>query len=787
MKVLHIVKTAVGAGWAYEQTRVLRSLGIEVVVALPSATDGLAPRYREAGVTVVRADLDFPARQPWRIPSTLAACRRLVREVRPDLIHTHHVGTTFVVRAALGKDSAIPRLFQVPGPLHLENSVFAALDAGLAGPQDHWIATCEWTRRKYHELGIHADRVFLSYAGIDLNLFHDLRTGRLRQELGIPAQIPLVGMVSYMYAPKWILAEDRGLKGHEDFVAALSLVCEARPEIRGVIIGGPWGNATWYEDRLRYLGARACNGSLKFLGFRRDVPALYPDLDLAVVPSLSENVGGAVEPLLSSVPVVATNVGGLPDLVRDGETGWLVPPRNPVALAHAMLEALADKDESRRRTLAGQKLARHLFDAEKTGREAAAAYEKILARRPARSTTRIIATHPWAKREPMAQRQLRILHALGTMDPGGVETWLLHVLKNIDRGRFQFDFCTFGSRPGLYAPEIERLGGRILHCPKTANPVAFACRFRRILREGKYDAVHSHVHFFSGAVLRWARAEGVPIRIAHSHTSNDGKPETWVRHSYRKLMRTWIDRYGTHGLAASRLAATSLFGKNWHADPRVRVLYYGIDLDPFSRPANREEIRREFGVPFDAPVVGHVGRFVHPKNHSFILEIAAEILETRPEIHFLLVGDGPLLTEVESRSKSMGLSENIHFAGTRTDVPRIMRGAMDFFLFPSLYEGFGLTLLEAQAAGLRCLVSNNVPDEIVLLPEALEFLPLSAGLSVWAREAIKGLDSPRLPAGGILDRLAESHFSIQVSVWNLAKVYLPRESSTQTLPLEAHA
>jgi glycosyltransferase involved in cell wall biosynthesis len=383
MKVLHIVKTAVGAGWAYEQTRVLRSLGIEVVVALPSDTEGLAPRYREAGVTVVRADLDFPARRPWQIPSTLASCRQLVREVRPDLIHTHHVGTTFIVRAALGNNSPIPRVFQVPGPLHLESTFFGALDVGLAGPQDHWIATCEWTRQKYQELGIPADQVFLSYAGINLDLFRDSPTGHLREELGVSLQVPLVGMVSYMYAPKWFLAEERGLKGHEDFIAALRLVREARPEIRGVIIGGPWGNTAWYEDRLRYLGARNCNGSLKFLGFRRDVPELYPDLDLAVVPSLSENVGGAVEPLLSGVAVVATNIGGLPDLIRDGETGWLVPPRNPVALARAMLDALGNKHEARRRAIEGQKLARHLFDAERTGLETAAAYEKILARRPA--------------------------------------------------------------------------------------------------------------------------------------------------------------------------------------------------------------------------------------------------------------------------------------------------------------------------------------------------------------------------------------------------------------------
>ncbi|MGA8224532.1 MAG: glycosyltransferase [Candidatus Acidiferrales bacterium] len=772
MRVLHIVKTAVGAGWAYEQTRVLRSLGIEVVVALPSDTEGLAPRYREAGVKVVRADLDFPARQPWRIPSTLAACRQLVREVQPDLIHTHHVGTTLVVRTALGKNSKLPRIFQVPGPLHLENNFFAALEAGLAGPRDHWLATCEWTRQKYQELGVHADRVFLSYAGTNLNLFRDSRTGQLRTELGISAQVPLVGMVSYMYAPKWILAEDRGLKGHEDFITALRIAREARPEIRGVIIGGPWGNAAWYEDRLRYLGARNCNGSLKFLGFRRDVPPLYPDLDLAVVPSLSENVGGAVEPLLSGVPVVATKVGGLPDLIREGETGWLVPPRNPAALAHAMLDALADKEEAQRRTLAGQKLARHLFDAERTGRETAAAYEKILARRPARSMTQLIATHQPARREPAAQKQLRILHVLGTMDPGGVETWLLQVLKNIDRDRFQFDFCTFGPRPGLYAPEIEKLGAKVLRCPKTANPAAFAHRFRTILRNGNYDAVHSHVHFFSGAVLRWAKAEGVPIRIAHSHTSNDGKPDTLVRRSYRKWMRAWIDRYSTHGLAASQLAAANLFGKNWQADSRVRVLYNGIDLSQFRQPIAKEEVRMELGIPLDAPMVGHVGRFVPPKNHCFLLEIAREVLKNRPEVHFLFVGDGPLRPEIEARTSAMGLSERIHFTGTRTDVPRLMRAAMDVFVFPSLWEGLPVAVIEAQAAGLPCILSETVAEEASMLPGQVTRLLPSKAPEVWAVQTIGALGRTKASDDLVLASIAKTNFSVRQSISQLSDLYV---------------
>jgi glycosyltransferase involved in cell wall biosynthesis len=382
---------------------------------------------------------------------------------------------------------------------------------------------------------------------------------------------------------------------------------------------------------------------------------------------------------------------------------------------------------------------------------------------------------------------MRILHALGTMNPGGIETWLLQVLKFIDRDRFQFDFCTFGPKAGLYASEVEKLGGRMVPCPIGRNVWSFRSRFRRILREGDYDIVHSHVTLFSGAVLRWAKAEKVPIRIAHSHNSHDDKPDTRVRRNYRRLMKSWIARYATHGLAASQAAAVELFGKNWQTDSRFRVLYYGIDAHPFQKPSVCGEIRRELGVPLGAPVVGHVGRFEAQKNHHFLLEVAGEILKKRPDIHFLLVGDGPLRREIEGRAKEMGLSRRMHFVGIRTDVPRLMRDAMDFFLFPSLFEGLGLCLVEAQAAGLNCLVSNMVPDEVALLPELLEFLPLSAGPNLWASRLIGRLDVPRADVTTTANEVRQGRFSIQQSVRDLCCVYSSARLSADRTFVEEHA
>ena len=246
----------------------------------------------------------------------------------------------------------------------------------------------------------------------------------------------------------------------------------------------------------------------------------------------------------------------------------------------------------------------------------------------------------------MSTKTVRVLHIIGAMDYGGIETWLMHVLRHINRTKFQFDFCYTKPEPGAYALEIEALGGRMVACLlKKSNPLSFARRFRSVLREGRYDVVHSHVHHFSGFVVRLAHQEQVPVRIAHCHNTSDGKGSGPSRILYHALMKHWIRKYATHGLAASQDAARALFGPNWQSDPRFRVLHCGIDLEPFRQEVSREPVRQELGIPLDAPVVGHVGRFVPQKNHTFLLEIAAEVVKLRTEVRFLLVGDGPLATD----------------------------------------------------------------------------------------------------------------------------------------------
>ena len=372
----------------------------------------------------------------------------------------------------------------------------------------------------------------------------------------------------------------------------------------------------------------------------------------------------------------------------------------------------------------------------------------------------------------MSLRPIKVLHFVGCMDYGGVETWLMHVWRQIDRTKFQFDFCYTEPTPGAYAPEIESLGGRMVACPlEKSNPIDFARRFRALLREGRFDIVHSHVHHFSGFVLRLAQREAVPARIAHSHSTSDGKVSLPSRILYRTLMKYWIRKHATHGLAASATAAAALFGPDWESDPRFRVVHCGIDLEPFRQNVSRAEVRSEFGIPEDAPVVGHVGRFMPPKNHAFLLEIAAEAIKRRPEVYFLLVGDGPLRPEMQAKARELGIEKNVIFTGVRADVPRLMLGAMDLFVFPSLWEGLGIVLVEAQAAGLRCVVSDAVPSDAVIVPGMATCLPFNRGVVPWVEIVLGHLDKPTRSPLAALQAVAATDFEIERSTRRLLSLY----------------
>lgn len=380
MKVLHVIKTSEGATWAARQAQVLVASGLEVHVALPSLSGEAIAYWEKAGAVLHATDCSLPLRASHRIRQRIDAIRQLVAEIAPDVIHSHFVTTTVMLRLALGKNHPIFRVFQVPGPLHMEHRLYGLLDVISASSRDYWIASSRYTRKLYLAAGVEPRRVYVSYYGTDVERFASPSSGLLRQRLGLPAGLKVVGNISYMYPPKYYLGQTVGLKGHEDLIEAVRLVCEKRSDVRGVFVGGQWGDGTWYEERLRKQARSIAGDRIVFPGRvpQYDAVNLWADFDCVVHAPLSENCGGVVEPLASAIPTVATRVGGLPEVVIDGISGWLVPSRDTRALADAMLDVLEHPAEGKRRALVGQKLVREMFDMKRTATEVVRIYDHIL-------------------------------------------------------------------------------------------------------------------------------------------------------------------------------------------------------------------------------------------------------------------------------------------------------------------------------------------------------------------------------------------------------------------------
>ena len=375
------MKTNRGATWAYNQAKWLYDHGVEVVTVLPSCSGGYAEKYKESGLQVIEGNWTLPVSRPWKLFSRSKEIRKIVNDVNPDLIHLHFVTNVLMVRVALRRNKT-PRLFQVPGPLHLESFFFNFIERLVATKSDYWAGACKKTCDIYRSKGIDESRVSLAYYGSPMSNSENsgLKSSKLRSEYGIDEHEKIVAMVSYFYAPKRYLGQTRGLKGHEDFIDAMQMVIKTHPDVRAVIIGNAWDGAEKYEKSVISYAKERLGDRVIFTGYRNDVKDIYSEIDIAVHPSHSENLGGAAESLAYGVPTIATNIGGFPDIVVDGETGFLVPSKSPVKLSDAICRMLDDENKAKEMANAGQSLVRELLDIAQTAGKIKSVYEDILSK-----------------------------------------------------------------------------------------------------------------------------------------------------------------------------------------------------------------------------------------------------------------------------------------------------------------------------------------------------------------------------------------------------------------------
>ncbi len=353
---------------------------------------------------------------------------------------------------------------------------------------------------------------------------------------------------------------------------------------------------------------------------------------------------------------------------------------------------------------------------------------------------------------------IRVLHVVDKMDRAGQETFIMNVYRELDRSKIQFDFLQFEEGPADFDAEIQALGGKLHYAtPKGSDLRKSMSEIAEIVRRNHYDIVHRHFSNASMFFELWAaKRGGASCLIAHSHNSSSNN----VRQ--HKLLRYPLYRMADWHLACAEDAGHWMFG-----DRAFQVIPNGIDARRFAYQASASKrIREELGLLEDQLIFGHVGRFNKVKNHAFILKIFKEIVELEPTATLLLVGDGILRPAMEQWVLHNQLSEHVRFLGVRSDIEDLM-SAMNLFLMPSLYEGLPVTLVEAQASGLPCLISDVITEDIALTP-CVEFLNLQESEKLWAHKAIEMSLWPRQETA---EAIARSGYDIRDVAKTLAKLY----------------
>ena len=339
---------------------------------------------------------------------------------------------------------------------------------------------------------------------------------------------------------------------------------------------------------------------------------------------------------------------------------------------------------------------------------------------------------------------IRVLHVIGIMDRGGAETMIMNLYRHIDRNRIQFDFVVHTGAEGAFDQEINRLGGKIYHCPGyiLMNHISYVRWWQGFFnaRGRFYSIVHGHIGSTAAVYLRIAKRHGL-YTIAHSHSINGsltGKELLYRMLSYRT--RFTADYF----FACSRQAGIDRYGKGiLRQKERFKVFPNAINTAAFSFDgAARRRVREQLDIKEGTLLLGHVGRFQKVKNHRFIVQVFYSLLQAGVPVKLLLVGDGPLREEIRKQAENLGIADRVLFTGVRPDVSDLMQ-AMDVMLFPSLYEGLPVTLVEAQTAGLPVVMSERVPEDAVIIPALVQVERLDSPVECWERDILAAVSIKR--------------------------------------------
>jgi putative glycosyltransferase len=348
----------------------------------------------------------------------------------------------------------------------------------------------------------------------------------------------------------------------------------------------------------------------------------------------------------------------------------------------------------------------------------------------------------------------------GTMDRGGVSTFMMNVYEKMHSEKIQIDFLVHTLSKGVRDEDILNLGGKIFRVPaRGKNPLKNYRQIKQIMLDGNYDVVHAHADAGNSTILSIAKECDIPIRISHCHNTNYTN-KSLLKKFLNEQFKKQIPRYATHLWACSEKAGEWLYGNH-----SFEVIPNAIDVQKFIySPQLSEDLRKELNLE-NKFVIGHVGRFDYQKNHDFLLKVFAEVINEREDAHLVLIGKGELEEVIKKQANHLGILDKISFLGESSNVNKLIN-VFDVGVFPSLFEGFSIAMVEMQVNGLPLVVSDNVPSEINLT-DNIRFLSLDETVKYWCKTILetKGRDT------GAVDKIIAKGYNLSDMVNKLTKTY----------------
>lgn len=369
----------------------------------------------------------------------------------------------------------------------------------------------------------------------------------------------------------------------------------------------------------------------------------------------------------------------------------------------------------------------------------------------------------------MKNEPIRVLQVLGGTGLGGAESRVMDLYRHMDRERVQFDFAVHTQQAGFFDPEIESLGGHIYRLPrfKVYNWLSYRKAWQDFFAEHQeFAAVHGHMTSTASIYLPVAKKAGVLRTMAHARSAGT---DSGIKGLLTRMIRRNLKNRTDYCLACSAIAGQAVFGQKAWEGGMVHVIPNAIGLAKYAYdPEMRQKMRRELGLA-DRLVIGHVGRFHEAKNHGFLLEVFAKLHEMRPDSVLLLLGEGGGMEAAKQKARELGIEESVRFLGNKQNVNDYYQ-AMDAFVFPSLYEGLPGTVLEAQAAGLCCLISDAITTEVGLT-ELVEYKALSESPEAWAEAVLALFTKKGKERRGRMDALKKAGFDVADQAQKMMNFY----------------